>query len=218
MPYSDNLYSMVDEDDSDVEAMPDYGGHLDGGEPGDRQATQTSQASRQSHGQEHEQDEGSEHVLSPVTSTFTSSEDGEARTPSNQPRVPNVMVRDPTLEPGTTAESKAQEARQERLANEELAQEDEPTVDALPRLTSPVRPSSARQTMSSTSADLYPQQTTNHPWPRTFLRSRGRRRHPLIPRIPPETSTLTAPLLWPQKHHLRILRLLPALTPHRLLL
>lgn len=151
MPYSDNLYSMVDEDDSDVEAMPDYGGHLDGGEPGDRQATQTSQASRQSHGQEHEQDEGSEHVLSPVTSTFTSSEDGEARTPSNQPRVPNVMVRDPTLEPGTTAESKAQEARQERLANEELAQEDEPTVDALPRLTSPVRPSSARQTMSSTS-------------------------------------------------------------------
>jgi hypothetical protein len=168
MPYSDNLYSMVDEDDSDVEPVIDYGGYLVGREVPGRQATQTSEATRLAQGQEEEEDEDHPaRVPSPVNS-FATSTGGETRTSSNNPRIPNVMVRDPTLEPGTTAESKAQEARQERLANEGAAQDD-PTVDAPLRVTSPIRSSSARRPVSTASsrststADYEPSTAAYHP-------------------------------------------------------
>lgn len=115
MPYSDNLYSLDDDDDeySDVEPAVDHQQLLETvSEAGDDDAE----------------------LLSPADGNFPATSStaeagsiggGSGPVSSNVPRVPNVLVRDPSLEQGTTAESKAREARQEALTNQSRAEDDD---------------------------------------------------------------------------------------------
>lgn len=104
MPYSDNLYSMVDDDqdsepiglqDPRFEEQPETDGHWDQtgtGEDPDFEA------------------------FSPTDGYFHSAST-TAPVSSNVPHVPNIWVRDPSLEQGSTADSKAREAHRETLTN-----------------------------------------------------------------------------------------------------
>jgi hypothetical protein len=114
MPYSDNLYSVYDDSDSD----------------------------------------GNEDALSPTDGYFTSS----SSVPSNVvPRVPNVMVVDPTLQQSeTSAESKAREAGQERLLNSPNS----PTSHVEPQAPS-TRDSSSYTPSTSPSTRSYSTQPTH---------------------------------------------------------
>lgn len=110
MPFSDNLYSIVD-DESDTELTGRVDHQIQPMADGPRdQPTTWSEAD--------------DEVLSPTDGYFhAGSTSGSSATPalpasSNVPSVPNVWVRDPTLEPGNTAESKAQEARREAMAGD----------------------------------------------------------------------------------------------------
>lgn len=100
MPFSDNLYSMVD-DDSDTEPIgrpeeqPENDEHWDQSVTGD--------------GADYE-------AFSPTDGYFHSASTAPAS--SNVPHVPNVWVRDPSLEQGSASDSKAREAHQEALAND----------------------------------------------------------------------------------------------------
>lgn len=120
MPYSDNLYSLYDDSDSD----------------------------------------GNEDALSPTDGYFTSS----SSAPSNVvPRVPNVMVADPTLQQSeTSAESKAREAGQERLLNS-------PTRHLHPQDTA-TRDSSSYAPSTSPSTRSYSTQPT-HTWSTAYTPS-----------------------------------------------
>jgi hypothetical protein len=155
MPYTDNLYSMVDEDDSDVEPVADLGSQ------GGPQRQQVLEPAETSEGQWQEEDP--EHVLSPVDGYFTGT--GTSGGSFNVPQVPNVMVRDPTLEPGTTAESKAREARQERSANDDTLDSSSVVDDTPQRVTSPQSSSAYRPTtpsISSRSIPYYQPSTAAH--------------------------------------------------------
>ncbi|KAM7194124.1 hypothetical protein V8F33_007451 [Rhypophila sp. PSN 637] len=138
MPYSDNLYSMVD-DDSDLDPEPvdhvlnyeprqnlPYGGEGEGEELYDDVDVDV--------------DVESDDVFSPTDGYFRAPHEtgtssnasllyppplplnptagpGASNTqslPQQAPHVPNIWVQDPSLGPGTTAESKAREADQER--------------------------------------------------------------------------------------------------------
>jgi len=100
MPFSDNLYSMVD-DDSDTEPIgrpeeqPENDEHWDQSVTGD--------------GADYE-------AFSPTDGYFHSASTAPAS--SNVPHVPNVWVRDPSLEQGSAADSKAREAHREALGND----------------------------------------------------------------------------------------------------
>ncbi|KAK3314897.1 hypothetical protein B0H66DRAFT_325349 [Apodospora peruviana] len=124
MPYSDNLYSMVDsDDDSDVEqhghdlnqvpATLYTGGDENNDEdilsPTDgyfRAAPETSAPWQSS----------SEYVPPPVPVPPAVSSSSSTSSFSHT-HVPNVWVQDPSLEPGSTANSKAREADEERRVN-----------------------------------------------------------------------------------------------------
>ena len=112
-PYSDNMYSMVD-DDSDVDPIDD-----------------PLQAQTEQHSDHQDPDE-QQILLSPSDGYFhtsehtsSSSQPRDSWQPSNYtaaassqvPHVPDVWVADPTLEQGSTAESKAREAREEQEQN-----------------------------------------------------------------------------------------------------
>lgn len=119
MPYSDNLYS-IDSDDEypDVEPLAGHGTYL-------ALSQQQGQPLASSGTRPLEWDEDPDNVLSPADGNFPArhTDLGATRTPGTSPyyaphvpHVPNVMVSDPSLEQGSTAESKAREARQERKA------------------------------------------------------------------------------------------------------
>lgn len=145
---------MVDEDDSDVEPVADHGVQE---EP---QRHHVLESAETSEGQWQEEDP--EHVLSPVDGYFTGT--GTSGGSSNVPKVPNVMVRDPTLEPGTTAESKAREARQERSANDDTLDSSSVVDDTPQRVTSPQSSSAYQPTPSITSRSTpyYQPSTATH--------------------------------------------------------
>lgn len=130
-PYSDNLYSMVD-DESDIEFADDDGlnqpelssqivsqgmsqypqAGLDGDRPGESSDVDDEEAEVLSpaDGYFHAAPSVSSHAA-PAAAATTSA------TSSNVPYIPNVWVDDPSLSQRTTAESKAREADEERLAN-----------------------------------------------------------------------------------------------------
>ncbi|KAK4216211.1 hypothetical protein QBC37DRAFT_456386 [Rhypophila decipiens] len=136
MPYSDNLYSMVD-DDSDLDPEPidhvlnyeprqnlPYGGGGEGEElyddvdvdvESDDVFSPTDGYFRAPH---ETGTSSSASLLYPPPLPLTLSADPGASNSQSQPQqaphVPNIWVQDPSLGPGTTAESKAREADQER--------------------------------------------------------------------------------------------------------
>lgn len=129
MPYSDNLYSVLDEE-ADIEAIADSLGQpepsgLGEAPTGSRQDPYVGYAS--AYASQEVLDLG-DHIdvedidfFSPTDGYFgsaagTSSYDGAAAASSNASYVPNVWVEDPSLE-RSTAEDKAREAEQERLGN-----------------------------------------------------------------------------------------------------
>jgi hypothetical protein len=140
MPYSDNLYSALDESDSEP-----IGHGLNQSEPqGSETHLQHSQGrqfqpdhrwghgvSGGSGGDDGLDFDDNEELLSPTDGYFNatqsststpyspSSATSAAATSSNVPRVPNILVEDPSLPRGSTAESKAREADQERFVNSE---------------------------------------------------------------------------------------------------
>ncbi|KAK4236443.1 hypothetical protein C8A03DRAFT_16913 [Achaetomium macrosporum] len=131
MPYSDNLYSMVD-DDSDIEQIGDA--TTQDGNTGLDVASRASQlhahnayAATQMDEEEgvgfgNVVDDEDPHALSPTDGYFGTATDTPSGTAvptqSSVPYVPNVLVEDPSLQ-RSTAESKAREAEQERLRNEQ---------------------------------------------------------------------------------------------------
>ncbi|KAK3997048.1 hypothetical protein QBC44DRAFT_256297 [Cladorrhinum sp. PSN332] len=97
MPYSDNLYSFMDDDDDGEQ----FGLVED---PSLRQQAQTvSQV-------EDDNDNDDADVLSPSDGYFSNRSEVSCNV---VPRVPNVLVEDPSLPRGSTAESKAREAEEE---------------------------------------------------------------------------------------------------------
>lgn len=167
MPYSDNLYSALDDDESDIEVT--VGDDLNHPGSGLRGDTDTA-----SHVLGTEGDDEIEDALSPTDGYFQSSSSSasalEPATSSNVPRVPNVWVQDPSLAPDSTGENKAQEAARERTTNAQHTSEPQrqsttnttpPTIYRYPEPTSP---------SSSTRPDAYHQQSSSRhapsgPWP-----------------------------------------------------
>ncbi|KAK4204791.1 hypothetical protein QBC40DRAFT_261402 [Triangularia verruculosa] len=127
MPYSDNLYSAMD-DDSDFEPIDDIPSQQG------RELSQTAYRAPQSghddrcgharastHDHDNE-DEVDADAFSPVDGYFgssndTSSDTSAVATLSNVPHVPNIWVQDPSLDQSSTAASKAREAELERQGN-----------------------------------------------------------------------------------------------------
>ncbi|KAK3943582.1 hypothetical protein QBC46DRAFT_338530 [Diplogelasinospora grovesii] len=111
-PYSDNLYSMVDDDSDELDDEPiDTNGLY-----------QPEQHPHQGYGQGEASGTAAEDYLSPTDGYFlAASHNTESEwlssTSANVPHVPSVLVTDPSLEQGSTAESKAREADQERILN-----------------------------------------------------------------------------------------------------
>jgi len=140
-PYSDNLYSAWDE--SDVEPIEDgpnqpepHGpgthfqrsrqGHVEPGYPG-HGVFGTGGVLGPGH-DTRDEDNDTDDVLSPTDGYFhtrqspTTTWQSPYTTPvtatsSNVPHIPNIWVEDPSLAQSSTADSKAREADQERLAN-----------------------------------------------------------------------------------------------------
>ncbi|KAK0670048.1 hypothetical protein QBC41DRAFT_372862 [Cercophora samala] len=117
MPFSDNLYSAVD-DESDFEPTDDILSQQDRGlsQTGYRPPQSGHARASTYDGNDEELDDD---ALSPVdgyfgTSNDTSSDTSAVATSSNVPHVPNVWVEDPSLDRSGTAASKAREAELER--------------------------------------------------------------------------------------------------------
>jgi hypothetical protein len=146
MPFSDNMYSMVEDDESEVEPIEGYyadarrdqpagststppGSDLVLGRHGARNgADEENIYDAEDEDDDEEVQSNYDHLLSPTDGYFRgSAADPSSATAglesagnplsSNVPYVPNVLVVDPSLEPGSTADSKAREADRERLAN-----------------------------------------------------------------------------------------------------
>ncbi|KAK0639217.1 hypothetical protein B0T16DRAFT_462916 [Cercophora newfieldiana] len=140
MPYSDNLYSAWDESDSEpiedglnqlepqgseTHLQRSHGGQV---EPDWHTGQVVSDASGRGGDGDLDDDED---FLSPTDGYFHSTQNPAetqqsrpfsapaAATSSNVPHVPNILVEDPSLPQGSTAQSKAREAHQERLASSE---------------------------------------------------------------------------------------------------
>lgn len=149
MPYSDNLYS-IDSDDEfpDVEPLAGHGAY-----PVPPPPQQTQPLASPETGS-HEDDQDPDHALSPADGNFpaahaTVTSNRTRGTSSHVPHVPNVLVRDPSLEQGSTAESKAREARQERQAADN-SNIDSPSP-AADTSTSPIVPSDDHSPSRATS-------------------------------------------------------------------
>lgn len=167
MPYSDNLYSALDDDESDNEVTVSDGlNHPGSGLPGDTDTT--------FHALGREGDDEIEDALSPTDGYFQSSSSSasalEPATSSNVPRVPNVWVQDPSLASSRTGESKAQEAARERTTNPQ--QPSQPPRQSPPNTTSPTiyRYPVPTSPLSSPGPDAYHQQSSSRhapsgPWP-----------------------------------------------------
>ncbi|OIW25791.1 hypothetical protein CONLIGDRAFT_684332 [Coniochaeta ligniaria NRRL 30616] len=147
MPYSDNLYS-IDSDDEfpDLEPLADHGAYP---VPSPQQSRPL--ASPETGPEEDDQDP--DHALSPADGNFPTTHTYQTgnrspRTSSHVPHVPNILVRDPSLEQGSTAESKAREARQEQQAADSNL--NSPAVDA-DTDTSPVVPQDDQSPSRATS-------------------------------------------------------------------
>ena len=136
MPYSDNLYSMVDGDDSDAEIEnPPRPSQQQSPIPGAQtEARQQWLPATHGHTPRDNRDahidtaawhapaagDVDEQALSPSDGYFhgaSSTAPTHTPTSSNVPYVPNVWVSDPSLGESSKAESKAREAYQESLAN-----------------------------------------------------------------------------------------------------
>lgn len=201
MPYSDNLYS-IDSDDEypDVEPVGGHGAYaLPSEEPEQPLGSQTGAQ---------DQDDDPEHALSPADGNFPSHVPG-ARTQgasSHVPYVPNILVRDPSLEQGTTAESKAREARQERLAADNNLERTTPSTisdhgQSPSRATSPQSSSAYPPTPSTPSRPTHYQPSTagaysnNSSSTASHTSSHGPRRSiysqptPILPRDAPPAYT-----------------------------
>ncbi|KAK4178703.1 hypothetical protein QBC36DRAFT_367079 [Triangularia setosa] len=124
MPFSDNLYSAVD-DESDFEPIDDI--------PSQQGRELSQRACRSPHQSGHDDryggaranthdddgDEDDADAFSPVDGYFGSSNDPSSDTSalaasSNVPHIPNIWVQDPSLDQSSTASSKAREAELER--------------------------------------------------------------------------------------------------------
>lgn len=114
---------MVDDDEEDgLTQQPQWESN---GQYGDAQTRHETPAAgpggRDVNGEDDEDDDAD--VLSPsdgyfnIRSDVLSNAPAAAATSFNVPRVPNVLVQDPSLPPGSTAESKAREAEEERSGN-----------------------------------------------------------------------------------------------------
>ncbi|KAK4165110.1 hypothetical protein QBC43DRAFT_316786 [Cladorrhinum sp. PSN259] len=114
MPYSDNLYSMVDDDEES-----NYGFVED---PQTLPAQTSSSQQHETSVAEDQDDNDDADILSPSDGYFNNRSEVSLNTPAaatsfNVPRVPDVLVQDPSLPQGSTAESKAREAEEERRNN-----------------------------------------------------------------------------------------------------
>ncbi|KAH8883810.1 hypothetical protein GQ53DRAFT_846628 [Thozetella sp. PMI_491] len=144
MPYSDNLYSIVD-DDSDAEIEhPLYhtqqqghslAGQAETPQPWRLHGGEVPGADRDAHMDhylvEDEETGADEDVLSPTDGYFHGNSSSTLPTSSNVPHVPNVWVHDPSLQE-STADSKAREAHQEALASRRLLNTTSATSDEDP--------------------------------------------------------------------------------------
>lgn len=156
MPYSDNLYS-IDSDDEfpDLEPLAAPGAYSGPSPQPLQQPLASPETSRQ------EDDQDPDHALSPADGNFPAQDTNVTgtRTPGTSsyvprgPYVPNVLVRDPSLEQGSTAESKAREARQDRQAADSNL--DSPAEDALPSPIVPQDDQSPSRTTSPHSSSVY---------------------------------------------------------------
>jgi len=216
MPYSDNLYS-IDSDDEypDVEPLVEHSAYHISSQQQEEQTLASSGT-----GPQEEVDEDPDHALSPADGNFPSTHTHVtgARTPgtsSHVPHVPNILVRDPSLEQGSTAESKAREARQEREAAAAAAASDNGLVGSVvnnsstitgevsssPRATSPTSSSAYHPTPSTSSRathyqpstagaySSYAPSTTSHNTSHTPRRSSYNPTLPLLPREAPPAYT-----------------------------
>lgn len=121
MPYSDNMYSTLDEEDFE----PIGETSTQDGYQGSSRAPQdawlnTNTTATGGHAEHHAGDGEDPHFFSPTDGYFgtaTSSSTGTVVPVSSQvPHVPNVLVDDPSLQ-RSGSEGKAKEAEQERLGN-----------------------------------------------------------------------------------------------------
>ncbi len=182
MPYSDNLYSALD-DDSDFEPIGEstsQEGHhrgLAGVTPGtsswwDANAAAAGSGDRDAFGDDESGEPGDAvdvedpHALSPTDGYFGTATRTSAAAPvrpasSNVPHVPNVMVEDPSLQ-RSAAEGKAREAEQERARNAERGEDDEAS-DSLPSRTAPAVATASRSPSTQTQTMTPPQQRSTTP-------------------------------------------------------
>lgn len=123
MPYSDNLYSFGD-DESDFGTTENPLSQAGGAFSLMAATSQSSPLGTDGCLGVAGDDEEDADVFSPTDGYFSTATDDvssnnaySTATSSNVPHVPNVWVQDPSLPEGSTAESKAREAEQERLAN-----------------------------------------------------------------------------------------------------
>ncbi|KAK4040484.1 hypothetical protein C8A01DRAFT_35525 [Parachaetomium inaequale] len=124
MPYSDNLYSALDEE-ADIEPIGVGETSTQDGDQGLGVTPQhawldSNTGSADAHA-DHDVGDGEDpHLLSPTDGYFGTASGPSPGTvvpaSSNVPHVPNVLVEDPSLQ-RSTAEGKAREAEQERLRN-----------------------------------------------------------------------------------------------------
>jgi len=170
MPYSDNLYSAWDDDESDTEGTISDGlNHSASGLRGN--------AGPASHALGAGGDDEVEDALSPTDGYFQSTQTPsstasalEPATSSNVPLVPNVWVQDPSLAPNSTVESKSQEVARERTTNAQRPSE--PLRQSTPNTTSTTiyRHPVPTSPLSSPGPDAYHQQSSSThapsgPWP-----------------------------------------------------
>ncbi|KAK0613898.1 hypothetical protein B0T14DRAFT_438643 [Immersiella caudata] len=186
MPYSDNLYSALDESDSEP---IEHG--LNQPEPqGSETHLQRSQGRQvePDHHWGHGFSGGSggdddldiydnEELLSPTDGYFNatqsstatpyspSSGTSAAATSSNVPRVPNILVEDPSLPRGSTAESKAREADQERLVNGERQRQYQYPYPSRHNNTSSSRWDTGSRTGPDRDAHYTPASSSTYPYP-----------------------------------------------------
>ncbi|KAK3904939.1 hypothetical protein C8A05DRAFT_13212 [Staphylotrichum tortipilum] len=143
MPYSDNLYSALD-DDSDIESIAESTNQLEhrglGVTPGTAWWNAAVAGSGDGDGPDDNEsahpgdavDVEDPHLLSPTDGYFGTATRTSAApvrpTSSNVPHVPNVMVEDPSLQ-RSAAEGKAREAEQERTRDAQTPSDEDPGED-----------------------------------------------------------------------------------------
>ncbi|KAL1879101.1 hypothetical protein VTK73DRAFT_7325 [Phialemonium thermophilum] len=199
MPYSDNLYSAL-ENDVDLEsAGSQWRSNVRGGEGQDWDETN---------------EDPNQEALVPADGYFhgASSDEGQPTTSASYsvPYVPNVWVRDPTVEQLSAADGKAREAEEEQVENNysPLAVSDDARLGRSgPRDSSGtpnhLRPSEAEATPAWTRAAQYHSSSSTHippaTWPytpRTSQTSVHDNASPLLPQEAPPAytpSTSTSP-------------------------